>query len=132
MPDSIEVKSRLGVVEKHDTSVGAQTNKQLAAALTVRPNEGGAVTDVLAEWIIVGFTVELSGAGTFVFTDGAGNIGPTWDIKAADPPFSRKCWMPVGRGKLVAYTTTGAVNPRVSVELIPRRYNACARQGGAE
>lgn len=130
MPDALDVKGRFGLVEKHATAAGAQTNAVLAAALQVRPNEGSAVTDVLAEWIIVGFTAELSSAGTFKFTDGTADIGPIWDL-AANEKFTRKCWIPVGRGKPVAYTNS-AGNPRVSVELIPRRYNTLARQAGPE
>lgn len=116
-----EYRRKYGILLKTTTVTGAQSNQSVLAVSQKHLMDDTEVTDEDAEWIVVEAVIEMTGAGTFVFTDGsAAKHSPLTMI--ANQPFYFHGPINIGIGKLLAITTTGAFNTKLDVWASQRCY----------
>lgn len=121
---SIEVERQIGIVQINRADTGDQTNTAIYAILQFKDMAGAAAqTDTKAEWRVDKFVVTLSVTGTVKLTDGSADLTPAYGV-VANTPFLFPGPIYGGRGKAIAYTTTGGGNPRLSIWASPMHYTA--------
>lgn len=110
------------VLEKFGNTVtGAQSNQSVLAVSQKHLMDDTEVTDEDAEWVVIEYLVEMTGAGTFVFTDGSSAKGSPVTLVANAPT---RFYGPIhiGLGKALCVTTTGAFNTKFDVWVAQRCY----------
>lgn len=116
-----EYRRKYGLLLKTTTVTGAQANQSVLPLTQKHLMDDTEVTDEDAEWIVVEAVIEMTGAGTFVFTDGTtAKHSPLTLI--ANQPFYFHGPINIGIGKVLAITTTGAFNTKLDVWASQRCY----------
>jgi len=116
-----EYRRKFTLLLKTTTVTGAQTNQSILAVSQKHLMDDTEVTDEDAEWIVVEAIVEMTGAGTFVFTDGTAAIHSSVTLIANQPLYLHGP-LKAGIGKPLACTTTGAFNTKLDVWAVQRCY----------
>src|SRR3990167_6406640 len=125
--DYFQLHKQFGLVAAKDEQALAQTNKEIIAALVYRSMDGAETevnaTDDQAEYVVVGIEASSDTAGrTLKITDGTTALSITYSLAQYDPKFL-PTWIPMGKGKKVAYTTSGGT-VSVRVLAILKRYTS--------